>query len=228
MNYFGDDTRKLIFLVVGVSCFIVVLIATMAYRGAFAPEVIVPSAPLNTGETEILQPSATPFPETWAVYVTGEVNFPGVYEIEPGSRVIAAIEKAGGFSRDADQQAINLAARLNDEAHISVPSKNAILPPEDAHAETTSTRPRSGGITYPPGRDTPADGRPLEREKIDINRADAATLATLPGIGPALSQNIIAHRDENGPFPNIESLRAVRGIGARRFETIKDLIRAGD
>jgi len=228
MNLSGDGAKKWIFLAAGISCFILALILTMTFRGAFAPEEIVPSAPLNasftsgsvTGEPEISGQSAAPASETWAVYVTGEVNLPGIYEIEPGSRVSAAIDKAGGFSSDADREAINLAERLSDEAHISVPSKNASTPPGDAN---------QGGVTYPSGaRNTPANNTPGEREKIDVNRADAATLATLPGIGPRISESIIAYRDEHGPFPDIESLRSVTGIGERRLEAIRNLIRAGD
>ena len=67
-----------------------------------------------------------------------------------------------------------------------------------------------------------------EMGKIDINTAPAAELADLPGIGPALSARIVAYREEHGPFPNVESLRGVRGIGEKRFETIKDLVWAGD
>ena len=230
MNYLSDDAKKLIFLAAGISCFILVLVIIMTYRGAFAPEEIVPRVPLNTGGSEVFEPPAAPVSEKWAVYVTGEVNFPGVYEIEPGSRVKDAIDKAGWFSSDADQVAINLAAKLNDEAHISVPSKSAAISPGDARTETTAPRPGSGGgVFYPPGaRNAHINEQSPEREKIDINRADAAAFATLPGIGPTLSQSIIAHRDENGPFPDIESLRAVTGIGAKRLDAVRDLIRAGD
>jgi len=226
---FGDNAKKWIFLAAGIFCFILVLILTMTFRGAFAPEEIVPSAPLytsvNTGEQ-----SPAPVPETWAVYVTGEVNFPGVYEIEPGSRVSAAIDMAGGFSRDADREAINLAERLSDEAHISVPSKNASIRFEGERTETTAASSRnSGGVTYPSGvRSSSANNAPGEGEKIDINRADAAALATLPGIGPKLSESIVAYRDEHGPFPDVESLRSVTGIGERRLEAVRNLIRAGD
>ena len=227
MNFPGDNAKKWVFLAAGVSCFILVLVLTMTFRGAFAPEEIVPSAPLNKSfnagkaiadEAEISEQYVAQVPEKWAVYVTGEVNFPGVYEIEPGSRVTTAIDKAGGFSRDADREAINLAAKLSDEAHISIPSKSAAISSEEARAETISAAPgNSGGVTYPSGaRDTRTNDARTEKEKIDINRADAAALATLPGIGPTISETIVAHRDEHGPFPDIESLMAVRGIGERR------------
>ena len=230
MNFLSENAKKWIFFAAGISCFILVLILTMTFRGAFAPEEIVPGAPagasFNVGEPELSAQSAGAVPETWVVYVTGEVNFPGVYEIEPGGRVNAAINKAGGFSRDADREAINLAARLNDEAHISVPS----ISPKNAGAETSAAAPGNrGGVTYPSDeRNARANVTPAGKEKIDINNADAAALATLPGVGSVISESIIAYRDEHGPFPDIESLTFVRGIGERRFEAIKDLIRAGN
>ena len=226
----SDDAKKWVFLAAGIVCFIIVMILTMIFRGAFAPEVIVPSAPIDASSIETAGLTAAPVTEQWAVYVTGEVNFPGVYEIEPGSRVGDAIERAGGFSRDADREALNLAERLRDEAHISVPSRSAVIRPGDERAAVApvSTGGNSG-IAYPDrAQGAPGNAVPGEGDKIDINRADAATLATLPGIGPVLSASIVAHRNEHGPFPDIESLRAVPGIGERRFEAVKNLIRAGD
>lgn len=48
---------------------------------------------------------------------------------------------------------------------------------------------------------------------IDVDRANAAELDRLPGIGPALAQRIIADREANGPFGSVEALQRVRGIG---------------
>lgn len=60
---------------------------------------------------------------------------------------------------------------------------------------------------------------------LDINTADAAALATLTGVGPVLAERIIAHRDSAGPFPAVDSLRAVRGIGPATVDRIRDRIR---
>lgn len=65
-------------------------------------------------------------------------------------------------------------------------------------------------------------------EKININTADAASLATLPGVGPAIAARIIEYRNESGPFRQIEDIKNVRGIGEARFEAIKDLITVDD
>ncbi|HOV48980.1 MAG TPA: helix-hairpin-helix domain-containing protein, partial [Anaerolineae bacterium] len=53
--------------------------------------------------------------------------------------------------------------------------------------------------------------------KVDLNTADATTLITLPGIGPALAERILAYRETRGPFLAPEELLAVPGIGAKVY-----------
>ncbi len=61
--------------------------------------------------------------------------------------------------------------------------------------------------------------------RININTASAAELQRLPGIGPTLAARIVAYREAWGPFSKIEDIMEVSGIGPRRFEDIKHLIR---
>lgn len=61
-------------------------------------------------------------------------------------------------------------------------------------------------------------------QKISINRAEAWLLDALPGIGPALAQNIIQYREENGPFVMSEEVIMVPGIGEAKYDGLKDLI----
>lgn len=61
-------------------------------------------------------------------------------------------------------------------------------------------------------------------EKININTATPADLETIDGIGPALAERIIEYRKQNGKFKNIEELKSVKGIGDKKFETIKEKI----
>lgn len=51
--------------------------------------------------------------------------------------------------------------------------------------------------------------------RVDVNRADAAALVTLPRIGPALAQRILDERARRGPFRSLDDLRRVRGIGEK-------------
>jgi len=59
---------------------------------------------------------------------------------------------------------------------------------------------------------------------IDLNRADAAALESLPGIGPVLAERIVAWREANGPFPNVDVLGEVSGIGPALMARLRPLI----
>ena len=65
------------------------------------------------------------------------------------------------------------------------------------------------------------------RELVDINTADEALLQTLPGIGPALAERIVAYREENGGFHHLYELTNVKGIGSSTYEGLRDLITLG-
>jgi competence protein ComEA len=213
----GGNAKKWILLCAGIICFLVVFAVASLFRGKFAGEEEIVPISADTAEAEV--PEEAP-PRKWAVYVTGEVKFPGVYEIEPGSRVNDALMMAGGFSARADREAVNLAAKLRDEAHISVPAVGE-SPPE----ETVKNTPLPARETRTPGVIYPASGTEDKKDsKIDLNTADAAALATLPGIGPKLSAAIVAYREENGPFGSADDLRSVSGIGEKRFEAIRELV----
>ena len=61
---------------------------------------------------------------------------------------------------------------------------------------------------------------------LDLNTADAAALQALPGVGPTLAERIVADRDAHGPFRAPEDLLRVPGIGPKRWERIRPLVRA--
>lgn len=142
--------------------------------------------------------SATPSDGQMKVYVTGAVARPGVYAVHAGDRVADAIEVAGGPTDDADVLVVNFARRLRDEDHIVVPRRGEPL--------TTSA----------PG------GQPNRR--IDINSAPAATLETLPGIGPTRAKNIVDSRLRDGPFTDVADLVKRKLLPQSVFESIKDQI----
>jgi competence ComEA-like helix-hairpin-helix protein len=62
---------------------------------------------------------------------------------------------------------------------------------------------------------------------LDLNRASARELESLPGVGPVLAGRIVAHRERHGPFSHPEELLAVRGIGPRLFERLRPRVRTG-
>jgi competence protein ComEA len=154
------------------------------------------------GEPIRLLPPSTEAPLT--VYISGEVIKPGLYTLPRGSRVNDALQAAGGFSENADRDALNLAEILSDGQQVNFPRLPA----------PTLTR-------------DPAQPAPTNPGPVNINTATLEQLDSLPGIGPAIAQDIIDYRVSNGPFSSIEDLLKVTGIGQAKFDAIKDLITVG-
>lgn len=144
--------------------------------------------------------------ETIKVYVTGEVKNQGVIELEQGSRIVDAIEKAGGQTEEANLKNVNLAYELEDGQKIYIPNKS-----EENTNEITDD-----GIT---GSDS------KENDTININKANEKELQELNGIGESLASSIIKYREDNGKFKNIEDLKNVPGIGESKFSNIKEKIK---
>lgn len=141
------------------------------------------------------------------VHVAGHVYSPGVYTLSDTGRIVDAIRAAGGAQPIADLNAINLALRLSDGDQIYVPAVGEVV--------RSST---SGRIGVENG-DTPTVF------PIDINSATASVLEELPGVGPSTAAAIIAHRENVGRFASTSGLLDVPGIGAAKFDAIKDLVK---
>ncbi len=154
------------------------------------------------------------------VHVAGEVNNPGLYELSAGSRVWDAIEAAGGFTDEANQSALNLARVLTDGEQLMVPAMG-----EDASGGAESAS-NASGTTSSGSTSSGTDGY-IINGRVNINRADAATLQSLPGIGEVTAAKIIADREANGAYGAIEDIKRVSGIGDKKYEAIADLICIG-
>lgn len=61
--------------------------------------------------------------------------------------------------------------------------------------------------------------------RISVNRAEAAELVALPGIGPVLAQRILEDRARHGPYLLAKDLRRVKGVTSKTIERIQGLIR---
>ena len=147
------------------------------------------------------------------VYVCGAVRCPGVYELAAGARVFEAIEAAGGLEEDADLFSLNQAAPLADGQQLIVLTEE-----ERKLQEENASLVGSGAVPEAGGSAEASDGR------ININTADAQQLMTLQGIGEKKAKDIIAYREENGPFSSIEEIMNVGGIKSAVFEKIRDAI----
>lgn len=151
--------------------------------------------------TPTVTSTATPAP--LVVFVSGEVVSPGVYTLPPHSRVVDAIMVAGGLSVEADANAVNQAVVLEDGMQIHIPRVGEVPTP----------LPLSGGD---------GENGSDATDKININTASLEALDTLPGIGPALAEAIIHHRETNGAFESVEELLEVPGIGDAKLADIRE------
>ena len=127
------------------------------------------------------------------VHVAGQVQSPGVYRLPDDSRVVHAVEAAGGFTPEASKDGVNLAMGLGDGQRIYIPARDEV------------------------------GASPLEG-MVNINQAGPGELESLPGIGPALAQEIINYRSRHGGFPTVDDLIHVSGIGERTVERLRELV----
>lgn len=154
---------------------------------------------------------------TVIVDIKGNVNNPGVYEVENGKRVNDVINMAGGLTIDADTSNINLAKMVTDEMTIVIYSKEEVL--EKYKSEVCIC-----DCPYITNDACITETTTEENNLININIASIDELMNLPGLGEAKAKSIIEYRNKNGNFTSIDSIKEVSGIGEAIFEKIKDYI----
>lgn len=153
--------------------------------------------------------------ENIIVHVSGAVNKEGIVELKNNSRIIDAIDKAGGLKDEADITNINLAYIIEDGMKIHIPSKE----------EKESTIIVESNIDFGTvGQSNEIKSNNNKKLKININTATKTDLETLPGIGESTALKIIEYRKEKGKFKLIEDIKQVNGIGENKFNKIKELI----
>ncbi len=154
------------------------------------------------------------------VHVAGAVASPGIVRLGAGARVFEAIEAAGGARKEAQLEALNLAAPLTDGQQVYVPTPDEAGPPP-APGTGSASGPGSGGGG---GAGTGAGGADGPAGKININTATAEELAELPRVGPVLAGRIVEFREQHGPYGQPSDLDAVPGIGPVMLETLVELV----
>lgn len=170
-----------------------------AHGGGGVPPATVSLAPAGGARA----PAAAPAPasrELW-VDVAGAVRRPGLYKVPAGSRLAAALERAGGVARRGDETGVNLASPLHDGQQVIVPPRGA------------------AGIAAAaagPGAAAAASSGP-----ISLGQATEVQLESLDGIGPALAGRILQYRQQHGGFRSLDELKEVSGIGDKRFEALR-------
>lgn len=143
--------------------------------------------------------AATVLPAKIFVHLVGEVAKPGIYQLESGARVMDAIFAASGFTKLAEQSSVNLARELTDGEQVIVLKVGEFQP--------TTANINGSGVS-----------------SISLNRASAAELEALPGVGPALAGRIVDWRQANGGFKKKEDLLNISGIGDKLFAGLKNQV----
>jgi competence protein ComEA len=136
------------------------------------------------------------------VHVVGAVHRPGLYAVRSGARIADAVRRAGGTTRRADLEAINLAAPVEDGLQVVVPRRQP---------------PVATGDPAAPG-EAPASA------PVHLNTASLEQLDALPGVGPVTAQKILDWRQAHGAFTSVEDLDAIPGIGPARLGQLRDLV----
>jgi competence protein ComEA len=134
------------------------------------------------------------------VDVVGAVRRPGLYRLRTGSRVADALGRAGGATRKADLDVVNLAALVADGEQVVVPRRGAA---------------GSAAAAGPPA----AAAGPVHLNSATIEQLDA-----LPGVGPVTAQKILDYRTQHGGFGSVDELDAVPGIGPARLADLRPLV----
>jgi competence protein ComEA len=178
----------------------VVLLAALLFFGlprlTHRGHAVVVPPPLRAPKATQARPNAGKL----VVDVAGAVRRPGLYRLAHGARVADAIALAGGATRRADVDAVNLAAPLADGLQVVVPRRGTAGGSSGSGAAPSATAP------------------------VDLNSATVEQLDALPGIGPSTAQKIVDFRQAHGAFHSLEELDAVPGIGAGRIAQLKGLV----
>lgn len=206
-------------IVAGLSLFIgAILIATITSPTA-AIEPVQDSAPELEPVPDQHQPSIR-------VEISGGVTSPGVIELPEGSRLIDAIAQAGGWGDRVDplrvELCLNLAAPLEDGSAVRIPTRDdrlllGLTGIECGRLFSTAAEIAVAEVTGG-SQQGPATGG-----KIDLNRATADQLDTLPGIGPVTAAKIIASRQEK-PFIIVDDLLDRKIVSESVLEGIRALV----
>lgn len=223
-----EKKQHVLFACAGLFCFFSAFILLQSFKGRFGQEqapstlpqmedTIEISAAMEPSEIAVRQVVQLPHTDSsdskWVVYITGSVKKPGVYELQEGSRAYQALEAAGGFSIEADQESVNLAIKLSDGMHIRFPSKNE-----------SSELPKSGNPKSSSQLQAATLRAGTANKLVNLNTCTAAELEILPGIGSKTASLILGYREENGNFKRTEDLLQIKGIGPKKYDAIRQLV----
>ncbi len=185
-----QDRRRLL-----VAATVAVIALVLAGRVLLRPSRASVAPPIHVARGAAAVPKAAQL----YVDVVGAVRQPGLYRVRRGARVADAVARAGGLTRKADLELLNLAALVADGEQVVVPRRDA------------AGAPVAGAGSPPSG-------------PVHLNSATLEQLDALPGVGPVTAQKIVDYRTQHGGFGSVDELDAVPGIGPARLADLRPLV----
>jgi competence protein ComEA len=176
-----------------------------------------PVGDANPGTASVGTAAGTPTGQL-RVYVVGQVRHSGVVTLGMEARVEDAIQAVGGATEKADLAVMNLARKVVDGERIVVPRPGEKVPTPDP-----VPAPGAAGAGVPSG--ATGGGAVVPGTPLDLNVATVAQLDALPGVGPVIAGRIVAWRQENGRFSQVDDLGEVQGIGDATLAKLRPLVR---
>lgn len=158
--------------------------------------------------------------------IKGSVKKPGVYEFTKGDKIIDAINKAGGLTKNATTNNLNLSKKLTNEMVIYVFSKNELTTTKayEQISNASKCKCETIEINNCVDKNTTNESTNNETSKININTDNKERLMTISGIGSSKADAIIEYRTKNGNFKTTEDIMNVSGISKTIYDKIKDII----
>ena len=159
--------------------------------------------------------------------IKGSVKKPGVYDFTQGDKIIDAINKAGGLTKNATTNNLNLSKKLTNEMVIYVFSKNELTTTKALEPVSNASECKCETIEINNCFDkntTNESNKDTVPAKININTDNKERLMTISGIGSSKADAIIEYRTKNGNFKTTEDIMNVSGISKTIYDKIKDII----
>ncbi len=242
MNFFTDILNKKITTIISIILNVVLIIissifAYLILTNKSACNMETPNDAVSYQDNENVE-------EKFYVDIKGEVKKPGVYEITSSNIINDVIKLAGGFTKNAYKNNINLSKKVTNELVIYVYSKSEYKKKlNKTNAEVTQsvcetstydtnncTQNTLASEIIASDKDTVTNQSNTNKTEdtsnmlININTASVSELTKLSGIGDSKANDIINYRNTNGLFKTIDDIKNVSGIGDALFNKIKDKI----